>query len=242
MPLPYKLYSGVQSVYRMSMIEDPRITKILFIAALAILFLNVVNVFLGEPSWQITRLIDLDTESNFSTWFSGMILAIAAFFAYQVSVAAGPGRGRRTWRVAAFVLLLMSCDEVAMIHENTGEFIVKHFIDLSQTKHSAWLLTLGVPALIGAMFLSRRINSCITSPKARLFFGAGLLSYIAGAFLLESMLGLRVFPGLAKTTWFWTMEEIFEEGLEMSGVIFIIKGLQEQYKSYSGYTTEKECL
>jgi hypothetical protein len=222
------------------MIEEQRITKILFVAAVAIVFLNVANVFLGQPSWQITRLIGLDTESNFSTWFSGMILAIAAFFAYQVSVAAGPHRGCRTWQIVAFVLLFMSCDEVAMIHENAGEFIAKHFIVLSQTKHSAWLLVFGVPILIGVMFLARRINLYITSSKAHLFLGVGLLSYIAGAFLFESMLGLRFFPDLAKTTWLWTTEEIFEEGLEMLGVIMIIKGLQEQHKA--SITTTVLCL
>lgn len=214
-----------------NLIEGPRVTRILFIAALAIVFLNVLNVFLGEPSWQFTRLIDFDTESNFSTWFSSIILALAAFFAYQVSVIAGPERGRRIWQIAALVLLFMSCDEVAMIHEYIGEFFAKHFFDFSQTSHSAWLLVLGVPVLVGFMFLVSRTYLHIRSAKARLFLGAGLLSYIAGAFLFESMLGFRVFPDLAKITWLWTMEVIFEEGLEMSGVIMIIKGLQEQYKA-----------
>lgn len=216
---------------RFPMIENLKMTKILFTVALAIVLLNTINIFLGSPSWQFTRLFGLDTESNFPTWFSSIMLALAAFFAYQVSVISGPERGCRIWQVAALVLLFLSCDEVAMIHEYVGEFFAKHFFDFSQTSHSAWLLVLGVPTLVGAMFLVSRISLYIRSVKARLFLGAGLLFYITGVFLLESMLGLRIFPDLAKTTWLWIMEVIFEEGFEMAGVIMIIKGLQEQYKN-----------
>ena len=55
----------------------------LFIIVGFIIFLNIINALFNKPSWQINRFINVDEEANFSAWFSGMILAIASFFAYQ---------------------------------------------------------------------------------------------------------------------------------------------------------------
>ena len=98
---------------------------------LGIVLLNIVSALDLIPFWQIRRLIDVGEESNFTTWFSSIMLAIAAYFAYQCSVAAESKKdGKRMWQLLSLGLLGMSCDEVAMIHEHLGKVILFNLFTL----------------------------------------------------------------------------------------------------------------
>ena len=45
--------------------DERKLIKNIIVITFFIVFLNIANMLLGEPSWQITRLIDVGYESNF---------------------------------------------------------------------------------------------------------------------------------------------------------------------------------
>lgn len=101
--------------------EQNKLLLILFSTITGIIIANIVNIFLGEPSWQITRLIDVGLEQNFPTWFLSLLLAIAAFQAYSCSRHAQKNlKESFFWKILSAGLIAMSCDEVATIHDNLG--------------------------------------------------------------------------------------------------------------------------
>jgi hypothetical protein len=71
--------------------------------------------------------LGLGGENNVGAWWSGMLLALAAFFAFDgfFDPAKGPAE-QRGWLALGFALLLLSFDEVASLHEYLSLFGVKY--------------------------------------------------------------------------------------------------------------------
>lgn len=62
--------------------------------------------------------VGLGGENNIGSWWSGMLLALGAVFAFDgFANAARPQRERYGWCALGFALLLLSFDEVASLHE-----------------------------------------------------------------------------------------------------------------------------
>jgi len=80
----------------------------------------VVLTEIGEWSWQLLRLFHLNKESNIPTWFTSMIWVLAGVAAVACSQQTLRDKDRRIWGVLAAALFFLSCDEVAMIHENVA--------------------------------------------------------------------------------------------------------------------------
>jgi len=210
------------------MSKADKLIKLLYIIIAILITLNIIDLIVGQPSWQITRLINIDIESNVPTWFSSIILAIAAFLSYKCSLAVGEERyKKRTWQLLSLGFLAMSCDEVAMIHEHLGATINKYFTGLKGL-NSTWIVILGPFVLILVfIFIIMMKKSLIGSKKASriLLFGVGM--YIVGAFFLEATVNVL---NKGNLTVLLPAEHIIEELFEMSGAVIIIKGLLEHYK------------
>ncbi|MFH1460543.1 MAG: hypothetical protein ABIG64_09285 [Candidatus Omnitrophota bacterium] len=206
--------------------DQQKLIQILIYTTIVIVILNIINVLMGEPFWQITRLINVDTEGNFPTWFSSMMLAIAAFYAYNCFRASKNNDGK-IWKLLSISLVTMSCDEVAQIHEHLGNTINKYLIGLKNL-NAAWLVIFG-PFILGIIFIFvlKIKNQLVESFQAIKFLRIGLFVYLGGAFLLESTV---VFLTQGEAQWLWNIEYIAEETLEMFGIIFIIKGLIEHHR------------
>lgn len=200
----------------------------LFITVGFIIFLNIINALFNKPSWQMDRFINVDGEANFSAWFSGMILAIASFFAYQCSLAADKDKGGpMMFQLLALGLLGMSCDEVAMIHENMGLFVNKHFVKLEGLR-SEWVALLAPVVLFIIIVFSVKMRKYLSSSnKAKKFLIIGAFIYIFGSTGLETLLN---FPKQEILEKFLKVEFIVEEFCEMTGVILVIKGLIEHHR------------
>lgn len=209
--------------------EQRVLFKTLVGITIGIIVLNIINVLLGNPSWQITRLIGVGFEGNFPTWFSSMLLVLAAFFAYKCSIAAKiKQNGKRMWQLLFLGLLGMSCDEVAQIHEHLGNTVNKYFFQLESIKHSAWVIILGPFVLLVMVIFSVKMKKYLVgSTKAIKFLALGCCIYICGAFLLEATINFFNHDNLE---WLWKIENILEELFEMLGVVIIIKGLTEHYR------------
>ncbi len=206
-----------------NIISQRDLTRNLTAAALILICLNVANLFLGQPSWQFTRLIHLGLESNLPTWFSSLMLAVAAFYAYRCSLREERRGAKTLWMIFSFGFLAMSCDEVAMIHESLGGMINKYFTRQPCIGHSAWVVLLGpIAVLLILVFCLRLKKYFLDSPGARLFF-LGASVYVLGAFLFEATINFLNHDSLE---WAFRLENLLEESCELFGVILIISGLR----------------
>lgn len=202
----------------------------LSLIAIIIIASNLINILLGEPSWQITRLIDLDTEANIPTWFSSILLFIAAFFAYHCSLLAKTRQnGKTIWQILSLGLLVMSCDEVATIHERLGFVINKYIFKFPKPESHTWLLMIGPLAVIIILSIIIRIKKYLKgSTKALRLLTIGVLIYFFGSIVLESTVRFLHSNHLDVL---YRIEVILEEFFEMIGVIIIISGLVEHNRS-----------
>ena len=121
----------------------------------------------------------------------------------------------------------MSCDEVAMIHENTGRGLNKYLFKTRKINSSSVIFLSPVVFLVVIIFAVKLKKYLRGSAKARKMLLAGAAVFILGAFILEA--GTNYF-NKQESKWLWTTEIILEEGFEILGVIFIIFGLTEHRK------------
>ena len=195
----------------------------------ALILLNIIDELIGHPSWQIERLINVGLEGNFPTWFSSMLLAIAAFLAYRCAIIVKEGRS--LWGLLSLGLLFMSCDEVAQIHENLGNVLNKYLFRSSGIEHSAWVITLGPFVLLAFVIFAIKFKKYLRgSYKAMRALIIGAIVYIFGAFILESTINLLNHGNLE---WLWKIENILEEACELFGAIVILIGLNKHHEFLS---------
>ncbi len=186
-----------------------KILKPIVIIIALIASANIANLVLNQPSWQITRFINVDIESNFPTWFSSILLFIAAILAYEC---------KQT--LFSLFLLFMSCDEVAMIHEHASQVIDKYLIHKNIYN---WSTTLGPFVLLVMLTGARSLYKAFKkNPRVLRLFSIGILIYITGAFVIESLISLKPF---IQTKMYFKIEPIIEEIFEMIGVTLLLNGL-----------------
>jgi len=206
------------------------LTKTFFIIIAWLLLVNVLASVGLIPSWHIRRLINVGFEGNIPTWFSSILLAIAAYWAYKCSLVSNINikeRHKTVWKVLALLLILMSCDEIAQMHEHLGRVINKYFFNSIELA-STWIVYLGIPIVLMLVIVAIQVYSALEKPNiAGKFLVIGFILYITGAFLLEATINLFNHETLE---WLWRIENITEEIFEMTGVFLIVKGLYKYYK------------
>jgi len=172
----------------------------------------------------LVRLFDLDRESNVPTWYASAALLLAGLL-----VAGVAGEKRRAadpfarhWTGLAAILVYLSCDEGAALHEHLI-LPIQQGLGLDGVFYFAWVVV-GIPvAGLVAIAYARFLRS-LPRPTARLIALAGAL-YVAGAIGLE-MVG----------AWWWdrhgggdrfayALITAVEETLEMAGVVVFIHAI-----------------
>jgi len=98
--------------------SSARLTKTLLTCIFLIFTFHIINILLGKPSYNFDRLVHLDHEGNLPTWFSSALWAIGAMVAYSCSILAEVKFEKRMWFTFGLLLLILSIDEVAMLHEH----------------------------------------------------------------------------------------------------------------------------
>ena len=110
-------------------------TRVVFWLAVIVLLCNVVLLFPAAWWWltgtnvlphAFVRHFDLNAESNLFAWYSSLLLTLASITALLNFVLDSFG-GRQTWRRYGWlwfsaVMLFLSMDEIATIHESIDEF------------------------------------------------------------------------------------------------------------------------
>lgn len=209
-------------------ITGERVLNFLWIAIIVLILLNIIDYLCGKPFWQITRLIHLEEEGNFTTWFSSIILATGAVYSYNCAQILPLNKeARQLWEILAAGLMFMSCDEVAQIHENLGNTINKYLIGSRSIEHSAWVIILGPIILLVFFVFAWKIKKHLKgSFEAIKYLLIGMLIYVTGAFLLEAITNVLNHENLELI---WKIEIILEGSLELIGAVFITQGIIKHY-------------
>lgn len=210
------------------MTEHKILIKWLVIIIAVIILINIVDELLGNPSWQITRLFGVGLESNFSTWFSSILWAIAAYMAYQCHrTAKSKNLISKAWTIVSLFLIFLSCDETAMMHESFADFFNKYFFKLHLG--TIWVIFFAPFILLVILYFVITLPKyLIGSKKAAILLLVGLGLFIFGSMILEQTITFTFYKNLPLLL--RTIRDISEESFEMFGALFIIMGLMSHQK------------
>lgn len=171
------------------------------------------------------RALDLDGEAVLPAWYSSSLILFCGFLAWVIGrVAERGGRGRLFWTFLAIVLIYMSADESAALHEQSAHVAGKLGVreDLLGGPVFRWLI-FGVPAVlvVGATLLLMLRH--VERRTAALLVLAGL-TYLLATIVLE-FVGSVTFNGLEPRTFASHLPVTVEEGFELVGLCILATAL-----------------
>jgi hypothetical protein len=103
----------------------------------------------------VKQQLDLDRESNFTTWFSSMQWSVAAFAALLLFARVG----HRGWLMLSLGLAYVSADELCQIHEWVGVFIANSGFRIGALEPPyPWVIALGPIFLAYAVVVLRFLH------------------------------------------------------------------------------------
>ncbi len=173
-------------------------------------------------AWKtVMKLFDVNSESNVPTWFSSLLLFGDALFAGLIAamVRRAGGRDARHWAGLAVVLLLLSLDEVAALHERLqGPAGALLGSGARGPLHFAWV----VPGVLLVLVAGAAFGGFV----ARLPKGTRRLVVTAGAIYVTAAVGLEAASGIVLEAHgdraLYLLVTAAEEGLEMCGAVLLL--------------------
>jgi hypothetical protein len=187
------------------------------------------------------RRFDLNAEGNVPTWYASSLLLLAAALAGYASLACargadsppGPRRfnpwrwpAHRHWLMACLLLLLMSLDEAAELHEKSI-LPLRKLVGSNPWLYYPWVLP-AVLLVLTVMAASLRFLARLPG-RTGLLLVASALAYVAGALGMETLGGwYDSLHGQQNLT--YALFAAAEETLEMAGVVLFIYAMLDHLK------------
>jgi hypothetical protein len=202
--------------------------RLLFIAVI-LLLLNLCGIYLKKVL-QLDNYIgnaiffffDASSEANTPTYFSSLILFIAAVILYVIYRNAPKESGKRIyWQALMIIFAWLSLDETASIHEQFGK-IGKTFHLTSDYLYYSWIIPYILFAILAFFFFFRFLFKLPSNTRI-LFIISGVI-YTGAAILFELIEG-RIAKNDGGNTVNYLLLCAIEEFLEMAGVIIFIYAL-----------------
>ena len=192
-----------------------------------LVFAEVVYGGHGQLLGMVDRF-DLDQEDNIPTWFSTMILATASVYAWVIAQVKTRKKDRyaRHWKVMAGILMYLSLDEGASIHETFNLWAPRIFgggIDLGFVILRGWVDVGLVAVAVVALYFARFVTDLPRRTCALLM--ASAFVYVFGAAVVESM-QYTTFD-FTPSGYAWHVSVAAEEGMEMLGACLAIYALAD---------------
>lgn len=215
---PLSLALPVHSTVRLLVMA---MTVIVLCSALATWMALALGDFPGRDLFG--NLVRVGGEANIPTLFSGAILALAAALMGVIGHAravAGAALAR-TWKAFAWVLVYLSVDEIAQIHDRTT-IGMRQLVGDAGLLHYSWIALYGVVVLIVGVLSVAFLRHLPAKTRNGLML-AGFL-YVLGAMGLEAVEGLLEASGQYRSLAMPVLVHI-EETLEMGAVILVIATL-----------------
>jgi hypothetical protein len=168
---------------------------------------SCVRIRFGDPVARWTGLFDLDGEANVPTWFSSILLLRCAM-----------ASARRGLRPLAVVFVVLSLDEVAMMHERAAAALLEAHVPWP------WPWVLGAAIVAGLAVVLVPALRAMARPERRGVVAAGAI-YVGGALCVEI-----VAQRWAAAHGWWNAGYVtlvtIEEGMEMTGAILFVRALR----------------
>jgi hypothetical protein len=173
-------------------------------------------------AWKaIMRLFDVNSEGNVPSWFSSLLLAGGALLAGLIAAMARRvgGRDAGHWVGLAAVLVLLSLDEVAALHERLRGPTAAVLGDAARGPlRVAWV----VPGLLLVLV----VGIAFVGFVVRLPAGTRRLVVAAGAIYVGAAVGVEAISGIVLDAQgdraLYLQVTAAEEGLEMSGSVLFL--------------------
>ncbi len=164
-----------------------------------------VKESIGFEYWHVS-IFDLDEEESFGTWFSTVILLIAAVLLMRQArtLRAEGDPWHRWWLVLGWAFCFLSIDEVVGLHEMMNTMLE----NMPWTVVGTYVL-----ALVGLCYLPFLWHY---RWRTAILFGLAGVVYGGGA------VGIEHYSGFAVNSLRYNMLTALEEGMEMFGVILCI--------------------
>ena len=159
---------------RVGPLRVPVIVWAFFAIDVALGTIYVVDHLLGTPFAPVTRMFDLNAESNVPTWYSSIqwFVVFAVLFGVterRVSVA-----DRRSWFLwlLPLVFLAFSADEVVQLHERVGPtsdvlLLGPSLVGTAFPVTGIWFIVVGVPFVVAMIALLVTIRPTFDGPPGR---------------------------------------------------------------------------
>lgn len=182
---------------------------------------DVIGAFPGDQILQ--QQFILDQENNIPTWFSSGLLALSAAMAALLAIADRnrTDNRRRYWWALAGLLLVLSMDETASLHE-TFSSSLQQGLGVGGVLHFGWLVA-AIPLVLAAgLFFLRFVLRL--PPRVRTLIVVAGLFYLLGAVGAE-MIGGVVWENVGPESAAYGALTTVEELLEMVGLVILIYGL-----------------
>lgn len=136
----------------------------------------------------LIQVFDLRVERNLPTAYSTLLLALAALVVFFVAVrcrSRGDAEYRR-WGILSLVLLFLSVDETAALHERST-FLIREYLRPTGILHDAWVIPFAVLLVVLAVYFWPFLKRLPPDTRNR-FILAGAV-FVGGAFGMELVEG-----------------------------------------------------
>jgi len=190
-----------------------------------------------EWLFNLAGRFNLDQESSLPTWFSQILLFIAAGLAFFIArTDESPGL-HKYWYMVAAIMLILSIDEGSSFHETLGVWIGQHLgwqLSLGFAVLRDWVLLALIAAIIVGLLLWRFI--ALLPARTRILLVVSAALFIGGALIVET-LHFTTFQ-IEYGSFSQAVSNAIEEGFEMFGVITFIYALA----SYAGTHVKPQTI
>jgi len=193
--------------------------------SLEVLFciIYLADFLLGQPSWWIHDLFDLDGETNIPAWFSTIQLFIIGYMILLIGCHDNhhPPPSKVGTNLIGLGFIFLSMDEASSIHEKlTWVFYNNPMVPYFDGRHGVWIVVYGCIAIILILFLHKDIWAVWKAFRLEsLIFILGMFIYLFGSAGMET---LTFFYLDEKNPLLYTFEVVIEEFLEMSGASILL--------------------
>lgn len=173
----------------------------------------------------------LDYESNVPTWWSSFALAICAGLAATIAWASGSVRSQRWhWTAISGVLLFLSMDEVAMIHEYPIDPMRDAF-GFGGALYYPWVIPGAILVLVVGLSFARFAWRLPRETSLGLVLGG--VVFVSGAIGVEMLSGV-IADARGEATLTYALTITCEEALEMLGVVLVAGTLVKHLQTHVG--------
>lgn len=215
-----------------SRVERTLLTIVMTLMALGFLAISLIDwpidhFWLGKIRDSFVRLFLISGEGNVPTWYASASLLLAAALALLLAGHAGTvDRGR--WALIGVLLVAMSLDETAVLHEMMIVPLRQAF-DSSGLLYYAWIVPAGVMVVLVGLYLLPFAWRLTKAVRRRLL--AGVLVFVSGALGVEAVTGL--IDDVYGRHRLYYLLTVVEETCEKLGVLLAISAFLRQLQGQS---------